>query len=114
MYHPQHRIPSCKPLTDHHRVYSYDTAACAAHCDAEPSCKAFNIYFARDPKYVVHETCTESAPVTNIRCALFAAEVVIDKTTNEIQYTTADPSSRFERVQVGSNGKSPPPFFSFL
>ncbi|OAG09773.1 uncharacterized protein CC84DRAFT_1255739 [Paraphaeosphaeria sporulosa] len=39
---------------------TYDTHACAALCNADPQCTTFNI-FARDP------------PVTNIRCALFAA-----------------------------------------
>ncbi|KAL5401893.1 hypothetical protein PMIN06_001010 [Paraphaeosphaeria minitans] len=83
---------------------TYDPNACAALCNANSQCTAFNIYFARDPKFEIGTKCANPPPVTNIRCALFAADVAQARTTNENQYASANYEDTFERVHIGSNG----------
>ncbi|KAF2451293.1 hypothetical protein P171DRAFT_515335 [Karstenula rhodostoma CBS 690.94] len=88
---------------------TYDTAACADFCTADPKCTAFNIYFARDPMFEVSPTCVDPPPVTNVRCALFSANVAPELATNTHQFTAPDQSTSFERLHVGSNGYNAAP-----
>lgn len=101
---PHHRLSVFIPPAQL-RPSSYDTHACATHCTREPRCAAFDIYFARDPKFELGPACTNPPPVTNVRCALFTADVAADQATNGVQYATAEYGDTFERLTVGSNGE---------
>ncbi|KAF2688159.1 hypothetical protein K458DRAFT_428910 [Lentithecium fluviatile CBS 122367] len=78
---------------------AYDVNQCAALCDAQGGCVAFNIYYERDPKFIEGPDCENPPPVTNIKCALFATAVSPKTATNTHQQTTG-----FTKVLVGSNG----------
>lgn len=100
-------VPSSNPLDIVSNQRSYNVTACAQACDATPNCKAFNIYFAREPKNaIVAGVCERPEPVTSVHCALYSASLLdAERTTNERQRVTSAKDS-FERFQLGSNGTS--------
>ncbi|KAF2835214.1 hypothetical protein M501DRAFT_942411, partial [Patellaria atrata CBS 101060] len=94
-------------------VSAYDPALCAARCDSNPYCRAFLIYFERDP--VTSSTCVEDgnpASMTNIVCTFYGYPVAIETATNDGQWR-----GNFRVVIAGSNGynrhQSPPPATNF-
>lgn len=80
---------------------SYDVDACATFCDSETFCLGFNIYYERDPKYTPDSSCTNPAPQTNVKCALYGYPVSAATATNQGQYR-----EQFQVVIAGSNGYS--------
>lgn len=82
---------------------SYDTAACAAVCDAYKGCSSFNIYFERDPTLAPGPNCPNPPSTTNIRCALWGSAIDAKGATNNGQYR-----EDFQVVIAGSNGYSKP------
>ncbi|KAF1955965.1 hypothetical protein CC80DRAFT_563852 [Byssothecium circinans] len=83
---------------------AYDTRQCAERCDANKDCKAFNVYFARDPKYEPNENsgCDDLTPITNVKCALFSDKLVRKDATNKEQ-SDGPAGTGFVRVAVGSS-----------
>jgi len=84
---------------------SYDPSACAAKCDEDSKCQAFNIFFERDP--AVDPDCQANpASFTNIKCTLYGYPVDGRMATNAASYRGgADASgTTFTVVTAGSNG----------
>ena len=85
---------------------TYDPTQCAALCNAQAGCQAFNIYYARDPMYDQGVDCLDPPPVTNIKCALYAQAVIPKSATNVVQQAKdAEGKTIFTKVNIGSNGE---------
>lgn len=109
--------------TGYRGVYTlpaYDPSACAAHCDADPWCQAFNIYIERDPivrpddPNSAGSLCSNPPSTANIKCTLYGLPVSSTSATNDGQY-----QGSFHVVIAGSNGynklpqaPAPQPHFS--
>jgi len=55
---------------------SYNVSRCGAKCTLIPGCRAFNIYFERDP--IVDPTspaCDDPGSTTNIKCVFWGGPV---------------------------------------
>ncbi|PSR83562.1 hypothetical protein BD289DRAFT_279959 [Coniella lustricola] len=79
---------------------SYDTASCAALCDATDLCTGFNIYIERDPGWNPDQcSCAEPASTYNFKCSIFAGGVYASSATNVGQYR-----DEYEVVITASNG----------
>ncbi|KAK4453790.1 hypothetical protein QBC34DRAFT_491321 [Podospora aff. communis PSN243] len=87
---------------------SYDPEECAAHCNGEPGCTSFNIFYERVPLIVNTEThipdpevCpgkSTSPSATLIKCAFYSSALTADTATNYGQF-----QGHFEVVFAGSN-----------
>lgn len=88
-------------------LQAYDPSVCQAKCDAVTGCKAFNLYFERDPT-VDPDTnkCPNPPSFTNVKCSLWGTTITSASATNVGQYRAG-----FQVVIAGSNGynKLPPP-----
>lgn len=79
---------------------SYDTATCAAYCDATDLCTGFNIFIERDPGWNPDQCACADPPATyNYKCSIFAGGVYSSAATNVGQY-----QDDFEVVITASNG----------
>jgi hypothetical protein len=85
---------------------SYNVSQCAAYCDANALCTAFNIYIERDPSLNPTTNATYSAwncpnpsSITNYKCTLWGS--TIDNTTAT---NAGDWREQFQVVVVASNG----------
>ena len=79
---------------------SYNTTTCAQVCNADPACVGFNIYFEREPTYVVNNvTCRNPASAADVKCAIFTSWIYNASSTN---YGVTE--SDFYLVIQGSNG----------
>ncbi|ORY09824.1 hypothetical protein BCR34DRAFT_602547 [Clohesyomyces aquaticus] len=65
-----------------HQLGIYNPMACAAKCDAEPDCLAFNIFFERNPMRYLAKQCPDAPSVTLIKCALWAERLSEKGATN--------------------------------
>ncbi|KAI0018299.1 hypothetical protein F4780DRAFT_794718 [Xylariomycetidae sp. FL0641] len=84
----------------------YDTAGCAAHCDATALCTGFNVFAERDPAWNP-DRCSCALPPgrTSYKCSLWGAGVDAAAATNAGQRQ----GGAFEVVIAGSNGYSRKP-----
>ena len=80
---------------------SYNPAQCAAICDANASCKGFNIYFERTPKQVPAEGCMSPAPQVDVKCAFYSTVVSEANAVNVGSWRAG-----FNVVITGGNGYS--------
>lgn len=81
---------------------SYDVAGCAAKCDAQDLCTAFNLYIERDPMWNPDQcSCTgeDVSSITNYKCTLWGSGVQPAAAVN-----FGETRSGFEVVIAGSNG----------
>lgn len=76
----------------------YDPLTCAATCDSQPSCHAFNVFLERDPP--MNTGCAKPTSTTNYRCILFGVPVTSLLATNTDEYV-----GNFHIVIAGSNGE---------
>nr|POF15324.1 hypothetical protein CFP56_42213 [Quercus suber] len=76
----------------------YDTAWCAAKCNAISGCLSFNIYFERDPTLEPGTGCTDPAAFANIKCSFWGSALDKSTATNYGQYR-----SKFQVGVAGSN-----------
>ena len=81
------------------QLSSYDTAACAAYCNARSDCKAFNIYIQRTPTFIPDDSCPNPSAAAQITCALYGSPLSASQATNIGQYR-----KDFMVVIQGSNG----------
>jgi len=79
---------------------SYDVPTCAGNCNSVDGCRAFNIYFERDPSVDPGPGCTNPASTTVIKCILWGNAVSSSLATNTGQWRGSD----FQVVIAGSNG----------
>jgi len=78
---------------------SYNASACAAYCNSEPGCVAFNLYFERQPSVWPADQCSNPSAMTGIRCALWGSQINAAQAQNVGQWRT-----NFMVVIQGSNG----------
>ncbi|TKA80898.1 hypothetical protein B0A55_01662 [Friedmanniomyces simplex] len=78
---------------------TYDTASCAAQCDAIVGCSSVNIYFERDPSIDPTSTCSNPPSETVIKCVYYGGPVTPASATNLGQWRYD-----FHVVIAGSNG----------
>lgn len=79
---------------------SYDTASCAAYCDATDLCTGFNIFIERDPGWNPDQCSCADPPATyNYKCSIFAGGVYSSAATN-----VGQDQDDFEVVITASNG----------
>ncbi|KAG4033904.1 hypothetical protein MFRU_004g04000 [Monilinia fructicola] len=78
---------------------SYDTEGCAAFCDQQEGCIAFNLYLERDPTVDPGSNCTNPASTTNYKCVKWGVQISDKTATNIGQYR-----QNFHVVISGSNG----------
>ncbi|KAF1354582.1 hypothetical protein BDV97DRAFT_374662 [Delphinella strobiligena] len=78
---------------------SYDTAGCAAKCDAISGCASFNLYFERDPTVTPTTPNPNPASLTNIKCVFWGGPV---DTANAVN--VGQSQDGFHVVIAGSNG----------
>ena len=78
---------------------SYDTAQCAAYCDAIDGCFGINIYFERNPSLEPGVGCEDPPSTTVIKCVFWGGYVEAANALNEGQY-----HNQFHIVIAGSNG----------
>lgn len=84
----------------YYTLTSFDTLKCQQKCDQADSCYAFNVYFERDPtKEPGYTSCQNPPSTTNIKCALFGAQIDEKTATNAGQWR-AD----FQILIAGSMG----------
>lgn len=86
---------------------NYDSAACAAKCDARSDCISYNIFFERDPlEDQTSDTCsTEGATV--IKCGLWGVPLVPSSADEFASHVNDGQWRRNFRVSItGSNGYS--------
>lgn len=81
------------------QLYSYNTSACAASCDSNPSCTGFNIYFERDPTLDPGATCLNPTAAVSVRCALWGNAVNSAQAQN-----IGEVRNQFMVLVQGSNG----------
>jgi hypothetical protein len=97
------QVPPPKNVWD--AVGAYNTAYCAAQCDAKAGCASFNIYYERDPTVDPTATCQNPASTwnflgtTSVRCAYYSSFVDVSTTTNKGQFREL-----FQVAITGSNG----------
>ncbi|KAF2019366.1 hypothetical protein BU24DRAFT_476374 [Aaosphaeria arxii CBS 175.79] len=84
----------------------YDVEGCAARCNSDSYCYAFNIYYERDPAVDPSIDCPNPAPATNIKCSLYGYPVTAGTATNTGQYRGPPDANgqAFHVVIAGSNG----------
>ncbi|OJD38667.1 uncharacterized protein BKCO1_40002 [Diplodia corticola] len=83
---------------------SYSPSDCAAYCDADSSCQAFNIYIERDPSIRPdYDVCTNPDATANVKCTLYGYPVAAETATNTGQY-----QGDFQVVVAASNGYNKP------
>ncbi|TIA29393.1 hypothetical protein D6C78_10241 [Aureobasidium pullulans] len=81
---------------------TFDTAKCAAKCDAIRGCLSFNLYFERDPSVDPGSGasgCENPASVTYIKCVFWGGYVSNANANNYGQYR-----NKFQVLIAGSNG----------
>ncbi|THY30391.1 hypothetical protein D6D01_03257 [Aureobasidium pullulans] len=81
---------------------TFDTAKCAAKCDAIRGCLSFNLYFERDPSVDPGSGasgCENPASVTYIKCVFWGGYVSKANANNYGQYR-----NKFQVLIAGSNG----------
>ncbi|KAI9647840.1 hypothetical protein NHQ30_004228 [Ciborinia camelliae] len=78
---------------------SYDTVNCAAYCDEQEGCIAFNIYLERDPTVDPAASCPNPPSTINYKCVKWGVQIS-DKTATNIGQWRND----FHVVISGSNG----------
>ncbi|KAG9948848.1 hypothetical protein KCU85_g4754, partial [Aureobasidium melanogenum] len=78
---------------------SYSPSQCAAICDANTSCKGFNIYFERTPSLTPGNGCTNPAPQVDVKCAFYSTAVSEANAVNIGSWR-----SSFNVVITGGNG----------
>lgn len=79
---------------------TYAVDDCAAFCNSEKYCLAFNIFYERDPSKDPASTCDNPEPITNVKCSIYGYPVAEASATNEGQFR-----ENFHVVITGSNGK---------
>lgn len=83
---------------------SYDPSVCAAKCDADSDCQAFNIYIERDPVLRPdYDVCQNPDATANIKCTLYGYPVHAETATNAGQY-----QGQFQILVAASNGYNKP------
>ncbi|KAL1625331.1 hypothetical protein SLS54_003420 [Diplodia seriata] len=83
---------------------SYTPSDCAAKCDADEWCQAFNIYIERDPVIRPdYDVCKNPDATANVKCTLYGYPVHEETATNVGQY-----QGDFHVVVAGSNGYNKP------
>jgi hypothetical protein len=80
-------------------LQTYSTIQCQQFCDATDGCKAFIIYFERDPTVNPAAACANPSSLTNIKCALWGQKIDDSLANNTGQYR-----KDFQVVIAGSNG----------
>ncbi|GAM91314.1 hypothetical protein ANO11243_093630 [Dothideomycetidae sp. 11243] len=88
---------------------SYNASACAAYCNAYPSCTAFNVYIERQPSLYPADSCSNPSAITGIRCALWNDTVTASQAQNVGQWRV-----NFMVVIQGSNGYNKNPASSTI
>ncbi|GAB7354957.1 hypothetical protein MBLNU459_g5572t1 [Dothideomycetes sp. NU459] len=89
---------------------SYDTAACAAHCDSTENCTSFNLYIERDPSQnpsandstaptVWGYWCPNPAAIVNYKCALWSSKIDLCSMVNQGEWR-----HEFQVAITASNG----------
>ncbi|KAI4738587.1 hypothetical protein E4T50_10971 [Aureobasidium sp. EXF-12298] len=81
---------------------TFDTAKCAAKCNAIYGCLSFNLYFERDPSVDPGSGasgCENPASVTYIKCVFWGGPVSKSNANNYGQYR-----NQFQVLIAGSNG----------
>ncbi|GAB7357372.1 hypothetical protein MBLNU459_g8315t3 [Dothideomycetes sp. NU459] len=81
---------------------TYDSAGCAAKCNAINGCMAVNIYYERDPSVdpgTGSSGCANPASVTMIKCVFWGGPVNAGNALN-----TGQTRNQFQVVIAGSNG----------
>ncbi|KAI4722340.1 hypothetical protein E4T48_01227 [Aureobasidium sp. EXF-10727] len=81
---------------------TFDTAKCAAKCDAIYGCLSFNLYFERDPSVDPGSGasgCENPPSVTYIKCVFWGGPVSKSNANNYGQYR-----NQFQVLIAGSNG----------
>ncbi|KAI5195935.1 hypothetical protein AUEXF2481DRAFT_25525 [Aureobasidium subglaciale EXF-2481] len=81
---------------------TFDTAKCAAKCNAIYGCLSFNLYFERDPSVDPGSGasgCENPASVTYIKCVFWGGPVSQSNANNYGQYR-----NKFQVLIAGSNG----------
>ncbi|KAG8628027.1 hypothetical protein KVT40_003900 [Elsinoe batatas] len=89
------------------QLATYDTAACAAICDARSDCAGFNIYFERNPLHKPNEnTCPNPASRGSVACVPYGGMISAAEAVNFGQWR-----NDFMVLITGSNGyiKTPLP-----
>ncbi|KAL1625880.1 hypothetical protein SLS56_007119 [Neofusicoccum ribis] len=82
---------------------SYSASDCAAHCNNDPWCMAFNLYVERDPTirpdYPEQGVCSDPASTAIVKCTLYGYPISDTTATNTGQW-----QGGFHVVIAGSNG----------
>ncbi|KAM0716755.1 hypothetical protein Q7P37_008200 [Cladosporium fusiforme] len=76
----------------------YDVDFCAAKCDAQSGCLAFNIYFERDPTLEPGPGCKNPAAFANIKCSFWGTGLDSTTANNYGQWR-----EKFQVAVAGSN-----------
>ena len=85
----------------YHTLSSYDTNACAGHCNRNPRCGGFNVYIERDSVKVSSQSCPAPESVASYQCLLWDHDFSAKKAVSDGANAEGG-----ESVVVGSNGYS--------
>ncbi|KAF4549035.1 Hypothetical protein D9617_24g017490 [Elsinoe fawcettii] len=83
----------------HSLLQTYDVADCAARCNNNFKCQAFNIYFSRDPSVETGAGCENPASSVFVKCVLWGGPVDSGNANNQ-----GGINNQFSQVYAGSNG----------